>query len=367
MAEKTDNRVCGTIQINGENCDSIRTRGQDGKPDLFSTNPNNDSMGRNMPSLDVLCLSTFQESNITRAEEISCKESGTLSREDSKAGTKYDTPPSENKSHVFTTKGKSEKVHVRCVDSLRVFTTVEYNTKTHCDNGTRVKSENDADIVESFKYCPDQRAIHLLQASFGKLCRIGILGGTTWTEKIQTKPCRFVLARPCITEETRRTIEGLRSMYSMSKRIEHDESLRNNTLMVVDMFEDESSRRHLASSIGCELPVDSDDPKELTYYMANVAQFGFDHIIIIGEIENGMIFLDCYGRVFQWEEECQMLWPLGNSLEEAMSNDEKNQVPWYWEYDGAVYEFKELLQQEPIYVNREIKKKSKKRSKKKKH
>ncbi|CAJ0757495.1 3470_t:CDS:1 [Entrophospora sp. SA101] len=114
--------------------------------------------------------------------------------------------------------------------------------------------------------------------------------------------------------------------------------------MVVDTFKDESSRRHLASSIGCELPVDSDDPKELTYYMANVAEFGFDHIIIIGELENGMIFLDCYGRVFQWEEECQMLWPLGNSLEEAMSSDGKNQVPWYWEYDGAVYEFKELLQ-----------------------
>ncbi|CAG8695386.1 9523_t:CDS:2, partial [Acaulospora morrowiae] len=103
----------------------------------------------------------------------------------------------------------------------------------------------------------------------------------------------------------------------MSKRIEQDESFRNNTLMIVDTFKDESSRRHLASSIGCEL------------------------LLII---ENGMVFLDCYDRVFQWEEECQMLWPLGNSLEEVMSNGEKNQVPWYWEYDGAVYEFKELLQ-----------------------
>ncbi|CAJ0754046.1 5374_t:CDS:2 [Entrophospora sp. SA101] len=344
MAERADNQVCGTLQVTGKNCDSTRTRGQDSKLDLFSTNTNNNSMGCNMPSLDVLCQSTFQESNITRAEEISCKESGTLSREDSKDGTKYNTPPSESKSHVFTTKGKSEEVHVRCVNSLRTFTTIENNTKTQCGSGTSVKSENDADIAESFKYCPDQRAIHSLQASFGKLCRIGTLGGTTWTKKIQTKPCRLVLAHPCITEEARKTIEDLRSMSQMSKRIEQDESLRNNTLMVVDTFKDESSRRHLASSIGCELPVDSDDPKELTYYMTNVAQFGFDHIIIIGEIENGMIFLDCYGRVFQWEEECQMLWPLGNSLEEAMSSDVKNQVPWYWEYDGAVYEFKELLQ-----------------------
>ncbi|CAG8751632.1 3361_t:CDS:2, partial [Dentiscutata erythropus] len=240
--------------------------GQDGKPDLFSTNTNNNSMGHNMPSLDVLCQSTFQGSK-----------------------------------------------------------------------NTSVKSENDANTTESFKYClTKEQSIH----------------------------CRHPLGN-CVESVLWEALRGRRksrrnrvvlSMSQMSKRIEQDESLRNNTLMVVDTFKDESSRRHLASSIGCELPVSSDDPKELTYYMTNVAQFGFDHIIIIGEIENGMIFLDCYGRVFQWEEECQMLWPLGNSLEETMSNDEKNQVPWYWEYDGAVYEFKELLQQESINAKTKINK-----------
>ncbi|CAG8655468.1 23998_t:CDS:2, partial [Gigaspora rosea] len=343
MDETAKNGIYRTFQAS-RNHYSVRSQGQDGDPASISTDSNDNSMGCDMPSLDILYQSTFQESNITRAEEISCKESGMLSRGDSKNGTKYNTPPSESKSHVFTTQGKSEEVHVRCVDSLRTFTTVANNAKTQCGSGTSVKGENDADIAEGFKYCPDPSAIHLLQTSSGKLCRIGTLGNTTWTKEIKKKPCHFVLAHPCITEETRRTIEDLRTMSQMSDRIEQDESLRNSTLMVVDTFKDESSRRHLASSIGCELLVNSDDPKELTYYMTNVAQFGFDHIIIIGEIENGMIFLDCYGRVFQWEEECQLLWPLGNSLKEAMSNGEKNQVPWYWEYDGAVYEFKELLQ-----------------------
>ncbi|GBC26239.2 hypothetical protein GLOIN_2v1480847 [Rhizophagus irregularis DAOM 181602=DAOM 197198] len=58
------------------------------------------------------------------------------------------------------------------------------------------------------------------------------------------------------------------------------------------------------------------DPRELIYYINRVAEFGFNHIIIVGETEYGMIFIDCYGRVFMWDDESPMLWPLGNSPEE---------------------------------------------------
>ncbi|GBC44557.2 hypothetical protein GLOIN_2v1769868 [Rhizophagus irregularis DAOM 181602=DAOM 197198] len=34
------------------------------------------------------------------------------------------------------------------------------------------------------------------------------------------------------------------------------------------------------------------DPKELTYYITCVAEYGFDHIIIVGETTYGMIFLE---------------------------------------------------------------------------
>ncbi|CAG8532488.1 5729_t:CDS:2 [Paraglomus brasilianum] len=80
----------------------------------------------------------------------------------------------------------------------------------------------------------------------------------------------------------------------------------------LDAFKDNS---RIATLVDYEV-LDS-DPKELIYHIRCVANFGFDHIIIIGETEYGMIFLDCYDRVFLWENESQMLWPLGNSPEEA--------------------------------------------------
>ena len=48
-----------------------------------------------------------------------------------------------------------------------------------------------------------------------------------------------------------------------------------------------------------------------------IKEFGFDHIIIIGEHENGLLFLDCYGRVFDWDYMIVQLRPLGKNLDEC--------------------------------------------------
>ncbi|RGB38640.1 hypothetical protein C1646_665222 [Rhizophagus diaphanus] len=65
-----------------------------------------------------------------------------------------------------------------------------------------------------------------------------------------------------------------------------------------------------------QVPVLDSDPRELIYYINRV---GFNHVIIVGETEYGMIFLDCYGRVLcgMMIDESPMLWLLGNSLEEV--------------------------------------------------
>ncbi|GBC50844.2 hypothetical protein GLOIN_2v1561966 [Rhizophagus irregularis DAOM 181602=DAOM 197198] len=86
----------------------------------------------------------------------------------------------------------------------------------------------------------------------------------------------------------------------------------NNTLVLVDAFEDKS---RVATS--CKFKIFDSDPKELTYYIKCIAEFGFNHIIIVGETNGGMVFLDCYGRVFLWNDESLSLWPLGDSPEEA--------------------------------------------------
>lgn len=38
-----------------------------------------------------------------------------------------------------------------------------------------------------------------------------------------------------------------------------------------------------------------------------VEVYGFNHIIVIGEVEFG------YGRIFKWDDESMMLWPRGGS------------------------------------------------------
>jgi len=109
------------------------------------------------------------------------------------------------------------------------------------------------------------------------------------------------------------------------------------TLIVVDTFANEQVRRRVASTYGYELPVDSRDPIKLDCYIKHVAEFGFNHIIIIGELNYGMVFMDCFGRVFQWEDMLQMLWPLYN-YSSNKADIRNNKFAWFVENDGVVYE-----------------------------
>ena len=127
-----------------------------------------------------------------------------------------------------------------------------------------------------------------------------------------------------------------RSMYTLPEASERVESkgLGGSLSIVVDTF-DESVRRNLASSMGYDLLTNGSDLEKLDYYYECVAEFGINHIIVIGEMLYGLLFLDCYGRVFQWENMEQVLWPMGDSLEDSKSHEDL--VVWTVE-DGVVYE-----------------------------
>jgi len=120
--------------------------------------------------------------------------------------------------------------------------------------------------------------------------------------------------------------------------VQNGKTLRyNNNSILVDAFE-KSGRSRIGTFIGFEILKDS-DPKELTSYITSVAKFGFNHIIIIGEIYSGIVFLDCYSRVFVWEDEGQMVFPLGNSPEEASKRSIRgDKLGWFVE-NGNVYEY----------------------------
>ncbi|CAG8514579.1 7961_t:CDS:2 [Paraglomus occultum] len=58
-----------------------------------------------------------------------------------------------------------------------------------------------------------------------------------------------------------------------------------------------SDRHRVASFIGIEIQ----PPDNFTNYMEQVKWYGFDHVIIIGKPYCGILFLDCYGRIFEWD------------------------------------------------------------------
>ncbi|CAB4445599.1 unnamed protein product [Rhizophagus irregularis] len=139
-------------------------------------------------------------------------------------------------------------------------------------------------------------------------------------------------ANPRSTQEGKSSIEHQRTMSQVPVRDRTDwspSSCSDNFILV-----EKSEESRIATLIKYEV-LDS-DPRELIYYINRVAEFGFNHIIIVGETEYGMIFLGCYGRVFMWDDESPMLWPLGNSPEEVPKQTIK--LGWFVK-NGDVYEY----------------------------
>jgi hypothetical protein len=134
------------------------------------------------------------------------------------------------------------------------------------------------------------------------------------------------------------------SLVSKSGDLAESKARRNDYPMVIDMIANESDRRRISGITGFVHPDERVCKETTVYYLENIKEYGFDHIIIIGEDTDGIVFLDCYGRVFLWDDATCVLWPLGNSLDEMMSKTPKNsdnprgdRVVWIAD-DNVVYE-----------------------------
>ncbi len=196
---------------------------------------------------------------------------------------------------------------------------------------SRQESRNYEDIGTASGFCPNSRS---LQLSFGELCRVGTLGTAKRTS--EEKECNYVYAK----HERKNGSDG--PVFTLSEDSERNalEGLGRSVSMVVDTFVDESVCHNIVDSIYNTL-VDSKDLEIHNDFYEFVAEFGFEHIIIIGEIQYGLLFLDCYGRVFKWDETRQVLWPLGDSLEEVKSkltsNKRLDRIVWTAEHDGVMF------------------------------
>ncbi|CAG8438565.1 3167_t:CDS:2 [Funneliformis mosseae] len=153
---------------------------------------------------------------------------------------------------------------------------------------------------------------------------------------------------------------------------------RNNPLIIVEMIANKLDRKRVAEFLNRH--IESRNPTTYKCYLEDVKAYGFDHIILIGDCHTGILFLDCYGRVFEWEDSMGVLWSLGDYLSMAEKESLTRRVIWSVEYDGTVAEFdpmddlqNELTSDKPATKTTDVhpvakkKKNSKKKNSKKKH
>src|SRR5579862_205011 len=83
-----------------------------------------------------------------------------------------------------------------------------------------------------------------------------------------------------------------------------------------------------------DIEIQSGDLQDIVYrYLLNIAQCGFNHIIIIGSHYCDLFFLDCYERVFRWEAMTDVLMFFGSFFNIASEKP----VPWGVLSDGSVF------------------------------
>ncbi|RIA87076.1 hypothetical protein C1645_855031 [Glomus cerebriforme] len=209
--------------------------------------------------------------------------------------------------------------------------------------GSELESRKNTNIavVSSERY-PNKSRTREIETPLGELCRVGFLVGTsraTWTTEGPTTLCHLVHPNRFLTQKNESHAPKL-AMYNVSKGNGPYETsnARNSSFMLVEKIKNEYDRHRVATSVSHNILSESEesDLHDLTDDMESIKKFGFDHIIIVGERDYGILFLDCYGRMFDWDHINLLLWPLGNYLEYKLN---KPRVAWVVEFNGTITEF----------------------------
>ncbi|CAG8649057.1 11_t:CDS:2 [Paraglomus brasilianum] len=296
MAEGTDCRFRGAFQNEG-GIDTLRSNRKNSISRQVSTDTNYYAL-RCLESPLELRASALKEDDSRKANQISIRESGTLRTEYSNNTARSKIASSNSGPHTLKSSIETERQRCEIHDGFA--------------------------IREELEGCPNTETIEKLRASFGELFRIGSLGGDCWKPIVPQKTCRLVHADYHFT--SRGSTVGNPTTMSQMQLCEGKSgrtSRCNDSFILVDAFKD-NFRISIATLVDYE--VLEGDPKKLTYHIRCVADFGFEHIIIIGKTDYGMIFLDCYSRVFLWENMSRTLWPLGDSPEEASKRIVKGEL-----------------------------------------
>ncbi|RGB26079.1 hypothetical protein C1646_675084 [Rhizophagus diaphanus] len=78
------------------------------------------------------------------------------------------------------------------------------------------------------------------------------------------------------------------------------------------------------------------EAEDLFDYIASVEEYGFNYIIVIGEVKF------CYGRIFKWDDESMMLWLRGDPKNLSDMKKGEDWIGWFTK-DGIVYKYIRLI------------------------
>ncbi|CAG8790249.1 40202_t:CDS:2 [Gigaspora margarita] len=280
MDKKADKRVYRTFQI-FLILHYFEMVGEDSRTTPLLTNSNNNHMGRNSSPLDNL----HNKNGVLQGNGASTPEGISFQDDDCIGGQN-----NNNEYEKFALPNDSQ-----------------------CN----VEGESYTNItMVPFECCPNQERIRSLQLSLEQLRRISILTGNAWTKEESKTLCRVVV--PNVQYNEARIPETISHVPKGEEQDEPREGCNSEKfpLMIVEMITYKSDHKRVANSLNYKLQ--GGDLPNCICYMEHVKEYyGFDHIIIIGELHTVILFLDCYGSVFIWESMCYILWMLGDYWNEA--------------------------------------------------
>ncbi|PKC58546.1 hypothetical protein RhiirA1_541015 [Rhizophagus irregularis] len=191
--------------------------------------------------MELLCQSSHQESNFQETKGISLMEPGSFEETVHKDRTKKSIPSIYDKPYTQ----QNKEIQAQSF-SLPITSETARNNEIKCKrtkSGSKDEVREYDDILRD-NSCPNRARIESIQASMGKLCRIGVVGSderTKWVSCRFVQPC-YRIGRDCTEIPLHNVSEG------------HE--CCNNSSMVIEIIASESNRHQLAESVNqgpCEV------------------------------------------------------------------------------------------------------------------
>jgi hypothetical protein len=248
-----------------------------------------------VPIVSTLCnKKKFLEDELSQQIKIPCQDASYLNQQNQYNGIELAKLPINSEFNNFGERKENYTNHIWSISSQ--WGTIVKDIQQQSEYNDRESKHNTGTPIVYYEF---SNRIQSLFSQLGLLLRVNTPDSNAQVKK---KPCHFILPnnQPKIWKNKNNI--SLCQVFPNDKNNE-EHGYCNNLPILIDTIM-KSNRCYIANSLGFEIhDKDQEDyisyiKKELDGYIEEAIDYGFDHIIIIGELNYGMLFLDCFGHVF---------------------------------------------------------------------